>query len=85
MPVEYINEPVEVRVDFCSRRVLPRAMSWNNRLYTVKSINMIHSTRNGASKLFFFSVSDNVNYFKLQLNTESLEWRLIEMCSDTIE
>lgn len=82
MPVEYVNEPVEVRVDFCNRRVLPRAMSWNNRLYAVKSINMIHSARNGASKLFFFSVSDDINYFKLQLDTESLEWRLIEMYSD---
>jgi len=81
MAVEWINELVEVRVDFCGKRVLPRTMFWNNNLYQIRVVNMIHSSREGSRKLFFFSVSDLTNYFKLQLDTESLEWRLIEMYS----
>ncbi len=82
MSVEAINEPVEVRVDFCARRVIPRVMNWNNKNYPIRSVNMIHSTRHGASKLFLFSVSDRTNYFKLQLDTDNLEWRLLEMYAE---
>ena len=82
MAIEWVNEPVEVRVDFCGQRVLPRAMRWNNRTYTIKQVNMIHSSNNGECKLFFFSVSDATNYFKLQLNTNNLEWRLVEMYAE---
>jgi hypothetical protein len=82
MPTEYINEPVEIRVDFCGRRVIPRVMNWNNKLYTIRSINAVHQSPHGSSQRFFFSVSDRLNYFKLQLDTANLEWRLLEMYAD---
>lgn len=82
MSVEVVNEPVEVRVDFCAKRVIPRVMNWNNKNYPIHRVNMIHSARHGASKLFLFSVSDKTNYFKLQLDTDNLEWRLIEMYAE---
>ena len=82
MAIECVNEPVEVRVDFLGPHVLPRAMYWNRRLYPIKNVNMVHSTQEGATKLFFFSVSDQINYFKLRFNTDSLEWRLIEMYAE---
>lgn len=81
MAAEWINEPVEVRVDFCGTRILPRAMHWNNQIYRIRHVNMVHSTQEGATKLFFFSVSDATNYFKLQLNTANLEWKLVELYS----
>lgn len=43
---------------------------------------MVHSSYNGADKLYFFSVSDKTNYFKLQLDTANLEWRLVEMYAE---
>ena len=82
MSVECINEPVEVRVDFLGPHVLPRAMHWNKQLYSIKNVNMVHSIHDGDSKLFFFSVSDQTNYFKLQFDTSSLQWRLIEMYAE---
>ncbi len=82
MSTEYINEPVEVRVDFCGRRVIPRVMNWNDKLYNICSINAVHHSPYGASQRYFFSVSDSSNYFKLQLDTENLEWRLLEMYAD---
>ncbi len=82
MSIEWVNEPVEVRVDFCGRHVMPRAMRWNNRTYPIDRVNMVHSSNNGECKLFFFSVSDKTNYFKLQLNTSNLEWRLVEMYAE---
>ncbi len=79
MAYEYINEPVEIRVDFCGRRVVPRVMNWNNRLYTILNVNMVHHDSQGTAQQYFFSVSDMHNYFKLQFNAENLEWRLLEM------
>ncbi|PIR47660.1 hypothetical protein COV06_02490 [Candidatus Uhrbacteria bacterium CG10_big_fil_rev_8_21_14_0_10_50_16] len=82
MSVEWINDPVEVRVDFCEKRIIPRTLYWNHKLYHIRAVNMIHSTREGSRKLYFFSVSDLTNYFKLQLDTENLEWKLVEMYSE---
>lgn len=82
MAAEWVNEPVEVRVDFCGKRVVPRAMHWNNKLYPIRNVNLVHSTNEGSRKLFFFSVSDSTNYFKLQLDTDNLEWKLVEMYAD---
>ncbi|HJN84979.1 MAG TPA: hypothetical protein QF873_01515 [Patescibacteria group bacterium] len=82
MATEWINEPVEVRVDFCGRHIIPRAMRWNNHTYAIHHVNMIHSSYNGTDKLFFFSVSDKTNYFKLQLDTSNLEWKLVEMYAE---
>ena len=81
MATEWVTEPVAVRVDFCGKRVIPRAMHWNNKLYAIRSVNMVHSTNEGRRKLFYFSVSDTTNYFKLQLDTSSLEWKLVELYS----
>ena len=83
MTIESINEPVEVRVDFCGTRVVPRAIYWNKRLYPIRSVNMVHHTSQGERQLFYFSVSDQTNYFKLEFDTSSLQWRLMEMYSDS--
>ncbi|MEK7094584.1 MAG: hypothetical protein AAB886_00555 [Patescibacteria group bacterium] len=82
MPQENINEPVEVRVDFCGLRVLPRSMAWNGRVYDIRTMHSVHSINEGSTKRFFFSVSDNTNFFKLSFNTDTLEWRLIEMFAE---
>ena len=80
--LELINEPVDVVVSFAQNRVAPRRMRWNRRDYDIKTINLVHTAHEGAKKIFYFSVSDLTNYFKLRLDTENLEWRLVELYSD---
>ena len=81
---DYIDEPVEVTVDFSWPKVRPQRMRWNNRDYPIERVNLIHAAREGDKRLFYFSVSDQntANFFKLRFDTETLEWRLVEVYSE---
>ncbi len=76
---EYMNEPIEVNVDFRGRRVWPKHILWNGREYDIDRVNLVHGAREGQRRIFYFSVSDNANFMKLRLDTETLEWRLVEV------
>ena len=78
MSHEIIDEPVDVLVAFHENRVTPKRMRWNSREYDISTVNLIHTAREGQKRVFYFSVSDLTNYFKLKLDPESLEWRLLE-------
>ena len=77
-----INERVDVLVDFVGQAVKPLVFKWGGRDYSVKKINLIHIAREGRDKIYYFSVTDDANYFKLKFNTSSLEWGLEEMQSN---
>jgi hypothetical protein len=79
---DLVNEPVDVLVAFRENRAVPWIMKWHGRKYTIKRVNLIHATREGTKKIFYFSVSDLLNYFKLKFDTETLEWRLVEIYTD---
>ncbi len=79
---ELINDPIDVVVAFEENRVTPRSMRWNRRVYNIKNVNLVHSAHEGSKRVFYFSVSDLTNYFKLKLDPEMLEWRLVEMYAD---
>ena len=76
---ELLNDPIDVQVTFKENRVLPRLMRWNQRDYKIETINLVHTAREGHKRVFYFSVSDLTNYFKLKLDPEHLEWRLVEL------
>lgn len=79
---QFLNDPVEVTVHFSGRHVRPKEVRWDNRLYPIPHVNLVHSAREGTKRIFYFSVSDNNNFMKLRLDTESLEWRLIEFYAE---
>ena len=78
---QLIDDPVDMIVSFDQNRVIPKRMRWDNRIYNLKTVNLVHTAREGAKRVFYFSVSDLTNSFKLKLDPESLEWRLIETYS----
>lgn len=77
---ETIHDSIDVLASFSGQHITPLKIKWNNRDYQIKSVNLIHTAREGRKKLFYFSVSDNSNYFKLQLDGETMEWHLVETC-----
>lgn len=79
---EIIDEPIDVLVSFSHNRVIPKQMHWNNRDYTIEQVNLVHTAREGTKRVFYFSVSDLHNYFKLKLDPEYLEWKLVELYSE---
>ena len=76
---EFLDDPVDVVVSFNEHRVQPNRLRWHGRVYDIKDVNLIHSAREGDKRVFYFSVSDLTNYFKLRLDTDLLEWKLVEI------
>jgi hypothetical protein len=80
MSYEKVQEPVEVLVAFRNERPEPMLFKWGNRYYQVKKVNLVHAERVGREKVYFFSVSDESSAYRLSFRTESLAWRIEEMC-----
>lgn len=54
-------------------------MLWRERQYIITKIGLHHTTREGRTLLHIFSVTDGTTAFKLELNTETLGWKLLEV------
>jgi hypothetical protein len=96
--LEQINEPIEVIVKFALLRqgshlrqgfggqarnkTIPVKFFWNGREILIKKINLVWSSFEGRVKFYFFAVSDDANYFKLQFNTDNLSWTLLEVYAE---
>jgi hypothetical protein len=57
-------------------------MRWNDQNYDIRQVNLVHTAREGLKRVFYFSVSDKTNAFKLKLDPDLLEWRLVELYTD---
>lgn len=79
--IEKISIPVSVSLSFDSekRRVIPRWVIWNGRMYPVSKVGLHHTFREGRVLYHVFSVISNALFFRLVLNTENLHWRLEEI------
>jgi len=78
--VEKINQPIDVLCAFVKGKAMPVYFRWDNKRYKVDKVNLVHSTRNGRDKNYFYSVSENTNYYKLCFSTERNNWTLSEAC-----
>ncbi|TAK05637.1 hypothetical protein EPO33_00615 [Patescibacteria group bacterium] len=73
------DDPVSVVVAFTDDgKVRPWKIRWGNALYHVRRVNMVHGSREGRTRIFYFSCSNDTNAWKLRLDTETLEWRMVE-------
>jgi len=80
--LEQINEPIDVIAKFLGNKTIPIKFLWHNREILIKKVNLTYSRVVGRGRFYFFAVSDNTNYFKLQFNTENLQWTLLETYVD---
>lgn len=81
MHYEKVQEAVDVLVAFRHEKPEPMVFKWGSHYYQIKKVNLVHAERVGREKVYFFSVSDAVNAFRLSFRTESLAWRLEEICA----
>ncbi len=79
MSYESVREPVEVLVAFRNQRPEPMSFKWGQKHYQVKQVNLVHAERIGREKVYYFSVTDEANAYRLSFRTETLDWRLEEM------
>lgn len=79
---ESLDEPVSLVWYYNSktRHMQPHVLSWNNEDYRLGKIDFWHKTRSGDTLIHHFSIADTAGqaYFKLALNTETLQWTLEE-------
>lgn len=67
-------DPIELIATFTKDGLLPRVMKWGRRQYKIASVNLVHTIKEGTVRIYFFSVSDGTNAWKLGFNTENLKW-----------
>ncbi|MFA5070517.1 MAG: hypothetical protein WC528_04530 [Patescibacteria group bacterium] len=77
-----IKEPIKVLVSFFGQQVRPLAFFWKGRRYEIDKINLVHSLRQGRDTLYYFSVSDKANFYRLSFDTGSLAWSLEEIYAE---
>jgi len=79
--IEKISAPVSVALTFDhkARKVYPKWVVWNGRLYPVLKIGLHHTYREGRNLYHVFSVVSKTLFFRLVLDTETLYWRLEEI------
>lgn len=70
-----ILEPVSVWA-FFSRSIEPRLFYWRNRQIKIDKINLVHTSKNGASIFYHFSVSSGGNFYRLKFDGAKLKWFL---------
>lgn len=78
-----IDELVQAEVHFNGTLVRPWRIRWRGRIIPIDEVNLVHSRRDGRSKVFLFAVSNDQAAYKLEFNTESLLWRLLEVYMPT--
>jgi hypothetical protein len=76
---ELVNDPIDVIATFKGKKAEPKVIRWNHRRYKITSIDFKHSIIEGEKRMHYFSVSDASNYMKIRLDTETLQWRILEI------
>ena len=86
--LEKLNEPIDVLVKFnrdkenCRHLVAPTHFKWQDRTYEIEKVNLVHKRRDGNDMVYYFSVSDSANHFRLAFFTRDLSWRIEELFSE---
>tara|TARA_Y100000590_G_C15613684_1_gene974876 strand:+ start:268 stop:516 length:249 start_codon:yes stop_codon:yes gene_type:complete len=76
---ELVNDPIDVIAVFKGTYAEPKVIKWNRRKYRIQSVDFKHSIIEGDRRMHYFSVSNASNYMKIRLDTETLQWRILEI------
>lgn len=80
---EQLDDQVSVLAAFApgphqTMRVTPYLMKWRGRRYQLSTMGLYHPERRGNKRIHIFSFSSGSTAFRLELDPETLEWRLKE-------
>lgn len=83
-PTVQINERIEVIVTFhqvVGDRLVcyPRKMRWRGQEVVFTIFGMRHPTEKGKRMVHVFEMSDGVNDYRLEFDSERLTWMLVNM------
>ena len=58
---------------------IPISLTWSGRTYQVLKLGLHHTYRDGVTRHHIFSVVSRDLFFRLNLNTDNLNWTLEEV------
>ena len=78
---ESIDESVSVNLlsNHMKGSAAPSSLYWRGRRYTLSVMGFHHTLRAGRTLVHIFSMTDGTTFFKLQFDTETLGWKLLEV------
>lgn len=71
-----LTEPINVWVLFKEGQIQPHTFFWKSRQIKIEKINLVHTTKNGNSPAYHFSVSSGGNFYRLGFDVGNLKWFL---------
>ena len=71
-----ILEPINVWVLFKGSLIQPWCFFWKSRQIKIDKINLVHTSKEGSTTFYHFSVSSMGNFYRLKFDTQSLKWFL---------
>lgn len=75
--MESIGEPISVIASFNpSFKIRPMTFLWGKRSLKIKEITYHWKSREGASAIYHFSVTDGRTLYEISFNSCTLLWRL---------
>lgn len=76
-----VDVPISVVFNYepVGAKVFPTKIRWDGRVYSVTKVGLHHNFRIGRTLHHVFSVLCQETFFKLNLNTDTLSWRLEEV------
>jgi hypothetical protein len=81
---EECNDIVSVLASFAPgpggrMRVIPHVMKWRGRRFAISTMGLYHPERRGLKRVHIFSFSSDDTAFRLELDPDTLEWKLTEV------
>ncbi len=82
---EQCDEQVSVLASFAPGpakgvvRVTPHAIKWRGKRWPLETMGLYHPERRGTKRVHIFSFSSGETAFRLELDPDSLEWKLVEV------
>jgi hypothetical protein len=78
---EKLNDEVGAIVVYQAGKAhpLPWKIKWRSRYLTFKQVDLCHPVWEGRTLHYVYSVCDGANYYRLDYNTRSQSWFLMEV------
>jgi hypothetical protein len=70
-------EPIEVFVKFLKGKIIPLYFVLAGNRFNISRINYAWSQRKGRAFLYYFSVADKNDTYRLCFNAENMSWHLL--------
>ncbi|OGV93967.1 hypothetical protein A3B57_00960 [Microgenomates group bacterium RIFCSPLOWO2_01_FULL_47_10] len=82
--IQTIDAPISVITAYnhLTSQFIPVKLKWHSREYTIITIGFHHHYRQGRTLFHVFSVATEEMFFRLELDTETLMWRVTEIADD---